>query len=299
MADYSLVDGPGGAVCGLWLRREADARNHELLGMLLVKHGLPQELFDAVSRGSYRVVPNRFDSAGGCFVMFGAAPAPGESKTKGSGTKAGGSSGSSGNNMGLFRGIFRKSKTIQGTCFYHPNEQAGAECALCQQRICAICTGEQSRDADLPRVICQACSRLKTAMEGAGVPVGVPEMGGAVSGYYLLGGLALRAGKAQEAISHYELGVKLAKARGDDKLTAGCLNGIGQAYVSLKKPDKALGYHQECMRLAPNDGTYHEALVIAYWALGRIAEARSELNRLIATGHPVYLFTALRGRVSA
>ncbi|NQT71854.1 MAG: hypothetical protein HQ553_03670 [Chloroflexi bacterium] len=78
MSDYSMVRDKSGNVNGLWLRDPEAAQNRDLLSFLLIDESLPDELIAAVLAGSYRVVPNTFDNAGGCFVIFGSAPAPGE-----------------------------------------------------------------------------------------------------------------------------------------------------------------------------------------------------------------------------
>ena len=78
MADYSMVKDQNDNVCGLWIRNEAEARDSKMLCMLLAKHGLAKSLLTAALSGDYRVVPNKVDSNGGSFVMFGSAPAPGE-----------------------------------------------------------------------------------------------------------------------------------------------------------------------------------------------------------------------------
>jgi hypothetical protein len=48
--------------------------------MLYIKHfqNSLSEAFHCIIQGDYRVVPNTFDQAGGCFVMFGSELAPGE-----------------------------------------------------------------------------------------------------------------------------------------------------------------------------------------------------------------------------
>lgn len=74
MADYSWVEDQDGNIRGMWLRNPADAQKRELLAALLAKHDQPSELLAKVLSGSYRVVPNTVDGAGGCFVMFGSAP---------------------------------------------------------------------------------------------------------------------------------------------------------------------------------------------------------------------------------
>ena len=74
MADYSMVKDQSGDVCGLWLRDSRAASDAQLLAALLIKHDLPDELGVAVMTGSYRVVANTVDDAGGCFVMIGSTP---------------------------------------------------------------------------------------------------------------------------------------------------------------------------------------------------------------------------------
>jgi hypothetical protein len=76
LADYSFVRDEKGEVSGVWLRDEAQAQNQELLLALLLKHGVPP----TGMLGGFRVVSNTYDDSGGCFVMFGQAPAPGESR---------------------------------------------------------------------------------------------------------------------------------------------------------------------------------------------------------------------------
>lgn len=51
------------------------------LVFLLIKEGLPEDLRAAVAAGDYRVVANTYDSLGGCFVMWGSLPVPGEQAT--------------------------------------------------------------------------------------------------------------------------------------------------------------------------------------------------------------------------
>jgi tetratricopeptide (TPR) repeat protein len=70
MADYSLVRN-GGIVCGLWFHDITGAKDENLVEALLAKHDIPWPK-------SMRIVPNRHDNAGGCFVMFDSAKAPGE-----------------------------------------------------------------------------------------------------------------------------------------------------------------------------------------------------------------------------
>lgn len=78
VGDYSLVKDTSGQVHGFWLASKADAENVHLLLALAFREGLPESTTVAVSAGDYRVVPNTYDAAGGCFIMFGSALAPGE-----------------------------------------------------------------------------------------------------------------------------------------------------------------------------------------------------------------------------
>jgi tetratricopeptide (TPR) repeat protein len=48
------------------------------LMFLLIKEGLPEDLRVTIAAGGYRVVANTYDNAGGCFVMWGSMPVPGE-----------------------------------------------------------------------------------------------------------------------------------------------------------------------------------------------------------------------------
>jgi hypothetical protein len=73
MADYSLVRDGNGQVCGLWLREEINAQDQNKLAALLALNGAGH-----LMEKSYRTVPNKADSNGGCFVVFGDAKAPGE-----------------------------------------------------------------------------------------------------------------------------------------------------------------------------------------------------------------------------
>ncbi|NIR04320.1 MAG: hypothetical protein GTN82_02720 [Candidatus Aminicenantes bacterium] len=78
LASYSLVKDQDGGICGIWLRDPAQAQDRNLLLMLLIKHGARDNLGASVLAGDLRVVSNTYDDQGGCFVMFGSAPAPGE-----------------------------------------------------------------------------------------------------------------------------------------------------------------------------------------------------------------------------
>ncbi|MGD0229189.1 MAG: tetratricopeptide repeat protein [Syntrophorhabdales bacterium] len=74
-AEHSLLRDSNGKVCGLWLFNPADAKDRRLIIALLVKHGLPVA---TLLKHGYRIVPNKYDNAGGSFVMFGSSTAPGE-----------------------------------------------------------------------------------------------------------------------------------------------------------------------------------------------------------------------------
>ena len=41
------------------------------LGFMLIKKGADEALRIDAAAGNYRIVPNRYDNRGGCFVMFG------------------------------------------------------------------------------------------------------------------------------------------------------------------------------------------------------------------------------------
>lgn len=74
LPDYYFVKGGPHGVCGIWVKRQADAENEVFLVTIFASNKLPPQLFD----GGYRIAPNRYDANGGCFVMFGSTPAPGE-----------------------------------------------------------------------------------------------------------------------------------------------------------------------------------------------------------------------------
>lgn len=82
--DFSLVKDQNYAIRGIWLRNPDEAHDVYFLTMLATRmtleHGarFPREYVAAVLAKQYRVVPNTENEAGGCFVMFGGAPAPGE-----------------------------------------------------------------------------------------------------------------------------------------------------------------------------------------------------------------------------
>jgi hypothetical protein len=91
MADYSFVNDPDGQIKGLWLRNIDDSRNPISLLTLLKKHQgrlaeirkpISDDLINMVLSQNYRIVPNKFDKQGGCFVMFGQVLASGEERKR-------------------------------------------------------------------------------------------------------------------------------------------------------------------------------------------------------------------------
>lgn len=74
MGDFSFVKDQAGKVRGLWVRRPEDAQDQAYLMALFVRGGLSS----AEILAGFRVVTNKVDSNGGCFVMLGSSPAPGE-----------------------------------------------------------------------------------------------------------------------------------------------------------------------------------------------------------------------------
>jgi hypothetical protein len=86
-ADYSFVKDPNGKIAGLWIKEIQYAANPAYLHSLLKKHHGPQaekqepvtdELLKLVLSQNFRIAANNFNKQGGCFVMFGGMPAPGE-----------------------------------------------------------------------------------------------------------------------------------------------------------------------------------------------------------------------------
>lgn len=78
MTSYRPVTDRQGNIHGFWLRDPEDAYDRDLLVDILMQENLPDDMVALASMGNYRVVPNTFDDAGGCFIMFGSVPAPGE-----------------------------------------------------------------------------------------------------------------------------------------------------------------------------------------------------------------------------
>lgn len=73
MPDYSLVKDGKGQICGIWFRNPAKAQDQYMIGTMLTMNGAGHLMGQ-----QYRVVPNKADSNGGCFVMFGGVLAPSE-----------------------------------------------------------------------------------------------------------------------------------------------------------------------------------------------------------------------------
>lgn len=78
MTDYRPVTDRSGHIHGVWVRDPNVAGDVQQLSALLLRENYSNEIVAWVSSGQYRVVPNTYDDAGGYFVMFGSAPAPGE-----------------------------------------------------------------------------------------------------------------------------------------------------------------------------------------------------------------------------
>lgn len=76
MADYSWVKDQSGSICGIWLKDPSNIQKRGYVETLLVLNC--QHLLGPYLRKMYRTVPNKVNSEGGCFVMFGSAKAPGE-----------------------------------------------------------------------------------------------------------------------------------------------------------------------------------------------------------------------------
>ena len=74
MSDFSFVNDASGKVRGLWVRRPEDAQDQVYLMTLFMRGGLSSAEISA----GFRLVTNKVDSNGGCFVMLGSTRAPGE-----------------------------------------------------------------------------------------------------------------------------------------------------------------------------------------------------------------------------
>ncbi|MEZ4592927.1 MAG: HEAT repeat domain-containing protein [Chloroflexota bacterium] len=77
MADYSFIRDQNNTVVGIWFGDPSNATPEMVATALEWKKAMNSKQI-AIAIASSRVVPNNFDSNGGCFVMFGEAKAPGE-----------------------------------------------------------------------------------------------------------------------------------------------------------------------------------------------------------------------------
>lgn len=77
MADYSWVKDQSGNICGIWLKDHSALQKPGSVETLLMLKNC-EHLVGPYLRKMYRTVPNKVNSEGGCFVMFGSAKAPGE-----------------------------------------------------------------------------------------------------------------------------------------------------------------------------------------------------------------------------
>lgn len=77
MADYSWVKDQSGNICGMWLKDPGALKKPGSVEALLMINNC-EHLLGAYLGKRYRTVPNKANSEGGCFVMFGSSKAPGE-----------------------------------------------------------------------------------------------------------------------------------------------------------------------------------------------------------------------------
>ncbi len=77
MGDWSLVKDQKGII-GMWVKDAKDAQDRNLLSFLLISKNIPDEFLMIIETGHYRIIPNTYDDAGGCFIMFKNELAPGE-----------------------------------------------------------------------------------------------------------------------------------------------------------------------------------------------------------------------------
>jgi len=85
--DMAVIRDRDGGACGFWLRQSPTEIDRELIPFLMIRFNVPPDVQVNVIAGNYRVVPNTHDDAGGAFVMFGNALAPGEDSRKAAGPK--------------------------------------------------------------------------------------------------------------------------------------------------------------------------------------------------------------------
>ena len=75
--DSCFIQDQNRAIRGAWLRNPSDANDQIFMIALFLKGGLSAEEI----AGRFRIVPNKYTDEGGCFVMLGSFPAPGEAGT--------------------------------------------------------------------------------------------------------------------------------------------------------------------------------------------------------------------------
>lgn len=75
--DHCFIRDLAGTIRGAWVRNSADAHNRTFMIALFLQGGLSSEGIV----GQVRIIPNTSTDEGGCFVMLGTFPAPGERQT--------------------------------------------------------------------------------------------------------------------------------------------------------------------------------------------------------------------------
>ncbi len=79
MGEYAFVRDTSGNLMGIWLINSKMVDDQNLLEALFAKHdALNIKVITALDNKLYRIVKNIYDDKGGFFLMFGNAPAPGE-----------------------------------------------------------------------------------------------------------------------------------------------------------------------------------------------------------------------------
>ncbi len=80
MGDYAFVRDMNGSTIGIWVNNSKMADDQNLLEALFAKHNeLNIRVMKTLEKKLYRIVKNTYDDKGGCFLMFGNKPSPGES----------------------------------------------------------------------------------------------------------------------------------------------------------------------------------------------------------------------------
>jgi tetratricopeptide (TPR) repeat protein len=94
---------------------------------------------------------------------------------------------------------------------------------------------------------------------------------------------------AQTAVAHYEEALAMAKAQGDDRAIAICLNNLSDWRINLGQYEEAIALREECLRLSQQlgfrmgVGRAYIGMAKAYTLMGNLAKARELLNK----GFPV------------